>query len=274
MRIGNEKIDLRLTLIDSAQCFSWREVEGAFYGCVDGKAVKLWQTDEGVFAEGIDTDFGRKYLDLDRNYEEIALEFENIPCAIQAMQLYPHMRVLRQPVWETIISFILSANNNVGRIKRLVDEISKLLGERKQMDGVELYTLPTPQTLASVAEEDLRKIGVGYRAPYLIETAKRVLNGFPLNDLRAMDYESAHKLLVGLPGVGDKVADCVQLFGCGHCCAFPVDVWVERLLKSWFQLETRSRKQLGEIARELLGENCGIMQQFLFHAARTGDIEL
>ena len=274
MWIGNESIDLKLVLQDSAQSFSWKEVNGAFYGAVSGQPVKLWQNDDGIFAEGADVEFVRNYLDLNRDYGRISAEFAHVPCAMKAMQLYPGMRVLNQNAWEMVLSFILSANNNVSRIKTLVDKLSELLGEKYILDGVELYALPSPHALASAEEIDLRNIGVGYRAPYLKNTAKMVCEGFPIHSLGEMDYETAHKMLTSLPGAGDKVADCVLLFGCGHSCAFPVDVWVERLLKSWFGLENCSRKKMSSAARELLGDNCGIMQQFLFHAARMGDIEL
>ncbi len=274
MFIGNESVDLRLVLIDSAQSFSWREEGGAFYGAVSGCGIKLWQDGNDIHVVGAGRDFVRNYLDLDRDYGRILMEFSHIPCAVEAMRLYPGMRVLNQNAWEMVLSFILSANNNVSRIKTLVDKLSKLLGEKYIVEDKTIYALPSPQALAAAEEAELRKIGVGYRAPYLINTAKRVCEGFPINELRDMDYETAHKLLTSLSGVGDKVADCVLLFGCGHSCAFPVDVWVERLLKSWFGLENCSRKNMSRAARELLGPNCGIMQQFLFHAARLGDIEL
>jgi len=105
----------------------------------------------------------------------------------------------------------------------------------------------------------------------LIDTAKAVADGFPLNELSGMRYEEAHRRLTSLKGVGDKVADCVLLFGCGHWDAFPVDVWVERLMKSWFG-ETGTRKKLAAAARERFGEHGGILQQFLFHAVRVGEI--
>lgn len=274
MWIGNECIDLQLVLIDSAQCFSWKKVNDAFYAAISGSAVKLYRDLTGIYAEGADAEFARYYLDLDRNYAKIATEFEHISAVSQAIRLYSGMRILKQDAWETLISFILSANNNVSRIRNLVEKLSQLLGEKYFIDGVELYALPSPETLGKADEAELRSIGVGYRAPYLIETAKRVCDGFPLDKLCEMDYESAHELLVTLPGVGDKVADCVQLFACGHSCAFPVDVWVERLLESWFGFEKASRKKMSEQARKLLGNNCGIMQQYLFHAARIGDIKL
>ena len=133
---------------------------------------------------------------------------------------------------------------------------------------------PGPEALAACTEEALRALRVGYRAPYLIGAARRALEGFPLDGLRDMPYDEAHARLTGLPGVGDKVADCVLLFGCGHASAFPVDVWVARLLRDWFGITGCSRPAMARRARALLGPHAGLMQQFLFHAARMGAIEL
>ena len=115
---------------------------------------------------------------------------------------------------------------------------------------------------------------MGYRAPYLIETAQQVAEGFPIEKLSCMAYEQAHRALTSLKGVGDKVADCILLFGCGHASAFPVDVWVEKLMQSWFGVCGCSRKKMMCLAREKLGAHAGLLQQFLFHAARMGDMEL
>ena len=113
-----------------------------------------------------------------------------------------------------------------------------------------------------------------FDAPFLIETARRVRDGFPLEALAGQPYDAAHKQLTTLPGVGDKVADCVLLFGCGHAEAFPVDVWVARLLRDWFGMTCQSRPALAREARSRLGGHAGLMQQFLFHAARVGAMAL
>jgi len=254
-------MDLRLTLIDSAQCFRWAEGERGFGAAFDGRAVWL-QPGEPVLDPWL-----RNYLDLDRDYEALFREYELIPAAARALAAFPGLRVLRQPPWEALISFILSANNNVRRIRSLVLALSKAFG--REVDG--LFALPEPEALAAASEGELRALGVGYRAPFLIDTAKAVADGFPLNELSGMRYEEAHRRLTSLKGVGDKVADCVLLFGCGHWDAFPVDVWVERLMKSWFG-ETGTRKKLAAAARERFGEHGGILQQFLFHAVRVGEI--
>lgn len=275
MLLGNESIDLRLCLMDSAQCFHFAELENGFAGVVKGQMVLLWQEDGGVYARSsMDAVELRHFLDLDRDYGALAREFAHIPAAERAIALYPGLRVLNQDPWEALLAFILSANNNVRRIRSLVEALCGALGDEVALDGRVLHGFPAPERLADCDEARLRGLGVGYRAPYLIGTARAVLDGFPLWKLREMDYFEAHRLLTSLPGVGDKVADCVLLFGCGQTSAFPVDVWVEKLLKSWFGVCGYSRKKLMLQARELLGPNAGLLQQFLFHAARMGDIEL
>ena len=273
--IGNESIDLKLALIDSAQCFSWIEYKDGFAGILQGKPVHLYQTAGEIYAEGeIEAETVRHFLDLDRDYRAVAAEYAHIPAAKRAIELYPGMRVLNQDPWEALLSFILSANNNVTRIRNLVAALCRAFGEGVSVGDRQLYGFPAPERLAAAEESALRALGVGYRAPYLKKTARMVCDGFPLYQLKDMPYEEAHCRLTTLCGVGDKVADCILLFGCGHTSAFPVDVWVERLLNSWFGIVEKDRKKLRKAARELLGEHAGLLQQFLFHAARVGDIEL
>ena len=271
MLIGTEPLDLRLTLMESAQCFHWTEREGRFGAVVEGAPVWLWQDGTGLNAEGdCGPDVLRHYLDLDRDYAAVAAEYDCIPAASRAIGLFPGLRVLNQPPWEALVAFILSANNNVSRICGLVRALCANYGQRYDCGGITLYAFPTPERLADCGEAELRALKVGYRAPYLIETARRVCEGFPLDGLCRMPYGEAHKLMTTLPGVGDKVADCVLLFGCGHAEAFPVDVWVARLLRDWFGLTCNSRPVMARQARERLGAHAGILQQFLFHAARMG----
>ena len=152
--------------------------------------------------------------------------------------------------------------------------LAENLGEGCETSRGTLWALPSPERLAKCSEAELRAMGTGYRARYLIETARRVADGFPLEQLQSMDYAEAHARLLELPGVGDKVADCVLLFGCRQPSAFPVDVWVDKLLRSWFGVESKSRRAMMEEARRRFGPHGGILQQFLFHAARTGEISL
>ena len=272
MLIGSERIDLGLTLIDSAQCFRWTQKGDSFGAVVDRNAIWLTETPDGVNAEGGTYTFLRDYLDLNRDYVKIAREYAHIPIVQSAIETYPGLRVMNQPTWETLVSFILSANNNVSRIRKLCHALQTALGERFDTPRGPLYAMPDPERIANCSEESLRKLGVGYRAPYLIQTARRVADGFPLAELSDMEYAEAHEKLVELPGVGDKVADCVLLFGCRHSEALPVDVWMARLIADWLGESEANRARLARRAREILGKNAGIAQQFLFHAARMGEI--
>ena len=164
------------------------------------------------------------------------------------------------------MAFIISANNNVGRIRRIVRALIDGLGEGG--------AFPTPAALAAAGEERLRALGCGYRAPFLISSARMVADGFDLDVLAALPYRAAHERLLSMPGVGDKVADCIQLFGLGHSMACPVDVWVERLTKRWLAPGVQSKAAMREAAHALFGEYAGLIQQSLFHCARMGLISL
>ena len=209
-----------------------------------------------------DIPFWKNYFDLERDYGEVFDACADYPVARQAVLLLPGLRVLNQPVWEALIAFILSANNNVSRIRQLVERLIVQVG------GNEGF--PSAEQLSAVSETELREMGCGYRAPYLIRTACMIKEGFPLEALRTMSYGEAHRMLITLPGVGDKVADCVQLFGLGHSEAFPVDVWVERLMKNWFMPDARTKKEICERAHKMFGRYAGLVQQSLFHCARLG----
>lgn len=272
-RFAGARVDLRLTLMDSAQAFHWREFDGAFYAVLRGAPVKLWAEADGVAAAPSDADRAQAlnhYLDLERDYGALVEQFSAFPVAREAIGRLPGLHVLNQDPWEALVAFILSANNNLARIRQLVLSLCEAYGDRYELDSHALYAFPAPDRLAAAPEADLRALGMGYRAPFLLRTARQVCSGFPLDELCRMDYEEAHRTLLQLSGVGDKVADCVLLFGCGHASAFPVDVWVERLMADWFGVREKGRLKVQRRAREMLGGAAGILQQYLFHCARTG----
>ena len=291
--------DIRSTLIDSAQCFSWRAGDGGFLIALDDGAgtaafrvsaltgsgapgPETGAADASALATGVVVacerppvaEFWRNYFDAERDYGELSERFGWHAQMAKALHSARGLRVLRQPAWDTLVSFILSANNNVGRITALVEKLSKHYGTCVEWAGMPLHALPTAEQLSNATEAELRALGCGYRAPFLVDTAVRVTHGFDLDGLRSVPYAEAHAALTTLKGVGDKVADCVCLFGLGHTCAFPVDVWVERLLIAWFDMGGLSRKQMARRAGELLGDEAGLIQQYLFHCARLGRIAL
>ena len=267
-RFSGVAFDARLVLIDSAQVFYWREAGGAFEGTAGNRRARLVPEENGFLLENCrleDEAFWTRYFDLERDYDTLFRAASACPVAVEALEKLPGLRVLRQPPWEALVAFIISANNNVGRIRRIVRALIDDLGEGG--------AFPAPEALASAGEDKLRAVGCGYRAPFLIGTARRVADGFDLDALAAMEYRAAHEELLALPGVGDKVADCVQLFGLGHSMAFPVDVWMERVMRR-LAPETRTKAEMREAAFALFGDSAGLIQQSLFHCARMGLISL
>ncbi|MBR4236446.1 MAG: DNA-3-methyladenine glycosylase 2 family protein [Clostridia bacterium] len=257
-------IDFQLTLIESAQVFHWRAFGDTYAAVVDGRILtSADNSPEAAF-----------YFDDQRDYSLIADECGCFEKAAEAVRLLPGLKVLNQPAWEALVAFILSANNNVKRIRNLVFSLCEKYGKPFEYNGNILYGFPQPDVLARLDPAKLKiEVTMGYRAEYLVETARMIEDGFDLEALRNTETEEARKRIMQLKGVGPKVADCVLLFGLGHADAFPVDVWVARLMESWFGVNG-SREHMCAEARRLLGPHCGLIQQALFHAARTGKIEL
>ncbi len=265
--------DARLTLVDSAQAFHWREWDGVFYSVSGGTALRVAPLGAGIQVDAPDDcseDFVKRYFDLDRDYGAIARAYSDCPRADEAFKRLPGLRILRQPPWEALVAFLLSQNNNTARIGRLVRALCEAYGTRHEAFGRTLCAFPAPQALAAAGAEALRALGAGYRAEYIAESARRVAEGFPLEALGEMPYEEARRKLTELPGVGPKVADCVLLFGCGHLSAYPVDVWVTRLSRAWLGIDEKNGVAVAEVARARFGQNAGILQQYLFHCARCG----
>ena len=257
------KFDPQLTLIDSAQCFHWKRTTHGWAAIVAGKPLFVR---EGEIPQD------RIYFDLDRDYEALRASETQFPVIGQMMDELPGLRVLRQPTWETVVAFILSANNNAARIRSLVWKVCSL-GEEAVIDDTVVRGFPTPDALIRAGSTALREMGCGYRAEYLTGTAKMVADGFDLDELSRMDYDAAHKQVQKLPGVGPKVADCILLFGCGHTCAFPVDVWMARAMEMHFGMAGLSRDKMRIRAQEIFGRDAGLIQQYIFHMMRTKRME-
>ncbi|MDR1438713.1 MAG: hypothetical protein LBJ10_01470 [Clostridiales bacterium] len=255
----------------SGQTFAFIPHGGGYLGIADGKPVWAGESGGGltVRCRAGDEGFWRRYFDLDRDYAQLLEPLFGADARLAACaRAYPGMKLLRQPVWETVNEFIISANNNIRRIGNIYRGISKALGEEVVWEGVALHSYPRPAALAAAPDDALRALGAGYRAPYLTSTASVIAKGFSL-ELDAMEYAPALKHLMSLRGVGEKVADCVLLFSTRHGCAFPVDVWMERVMMEWYGA-SGSRAALKRAAQERYGSLAGVAQQYLFHGIRSG----
>ncbi|MEM0897208.1 MAG: DNA glycosylase [Verrucomicrobiota bacterium] len=273
--------DLAATL-HSGQSFVWHEarIEGAagFLGIIGGAPVFTASSgDNLMFAGAAEGDVSR-YLALDHDLSAIKASFPaDDPHLAEAVKFCPGLRILRQPKWECLASFICSSLKQVTHIRQMSLTLRQKFGERASLpDGTVVPLFPTADALANEGEAALRECGLGYRAKGLWRAAECISRGEV--DLKALgDLEDGElcESLCRLHGVGEKIAHCVMLFAYGRMAAFPVDTWVLRILKEWYF--PRRRKPLRtrdchEFARKHFGENAGYAQQFLFHYARTSGV--
>ncbi len=266
-------------IFECGQCFRWnREEDGSYTGTAHGKTVNLrletgegGKKDEGVLiienASRKDYEsIWRDYLDMDRDYGAVKERLsKSDPVMEKAVRTGTGIRILRQDLWETILSFIISQNNNIPRIKGCIERLAALAGERlDDFRGEERYALPSAEKLASMEADDLAPVRLGYRAPYLIKTARMVVkNGLPEN------YED----IMTLSGVGPKVAGCISLFGLHNMSSFPIDVWVRRVMNRMYGFDEKDVKGMAAFAEERFGDLGGIAQQYLFYYIRLTEGE-
>ena len=215
------------------------------------------------------------YFDLNRNYSEIKEKLSKIDENVNlSIQYGEGIRILNQDLWETIISFIISANNNIPRIKGIIERLSQKYGKEIKWNGEKYYTFPTPEELQDVEVQDFRNLGTGFRDLRLYETTRMVLeNKVVLQELYNVDTLEARDELLTLSGVGPKVADCILLFSdLKRFDVFPIDVWVRRVMNELYIKnpdETKvNKKDIARIAKEKFGDLEGLAQQYLFYWKR------
>ncbi|MDE0300147.1 MAG: DNA glycosylase [Candidatus Poribacteria bacterium] len=267
--------------LGSAQSFRWRSHDGWYYGVIEGRLLKIRQTSQMLcIASSADEDPDSlkssllHYLDLKRNLPAILREVDADACIHEAIRNFWGMRVLNQELWECLASYIISQNNNVPRIKGIIQTLSARFGDRVILDDYVDYSFPSPESLAEAGIDALLECGTGYRAPYLWEvSASIVADTFNLRNLGEMSYPLAKQELMRLQGIGEKVADCICLFSLGHLEALPVDVWIKRIIEHVYFGRKASIREIREFGESYFGEYIGYAQQYLFHYARTFGLE-
>ncbi len=267
---GIDRIDIERSCA-CGQSFRWKKDGDGFVAPALGRVVRVCQNDCDISIypckKGEEKDW-LAYFDLDRDYAAIEKRLSVDEQLSMCIGSASGIRVFAQEPFETLITFIISANNNIGRIAGIVERLCALCGEKAELDGKEYYLFPKPESIAALEESELVRIGSGYRAPYIKKSAAIIAGGYRLEKLRDMPLDIARKELLKFPGVGPKVADCVLLFSLGHTDAFPVDVWIGRAMSEiYFDGESPKKKQL-EAAIRALGSESGIVQQYIFHYAR------
>ncbi|MBO5895824.1 MAG: DNA-3-methyladenine glycosylase 2 family protein [Clostridia bacterium] len=256
---GAECFDVGLCL-DCGQAFRWERAEdGTWQGIAMGKFLRLSQNgDKITLFDTTEEDFNNiwhSYFDLDRDYNAIISTYDDKSLLV-ACNAYPGIRILKQDEWEALCSFIISANNNIPRIKGIIGRLCEQFGNK--IEGG--YTFPTAQALAGLTVEDLAPIRSGFRAKYIIDAAQKVASGeVDIEQVKALPFDEAKAQLLKIKGVGEKVAQCTLLYGFGRVEAFPRDVWVNRIVAELYP----------DGLPECIRDTEGIAQQYLFHWRRN-----
>jgi len=268
-------------IFECGQCFRWnKEQDGSYTGIFKSNVVNVKKENDRVIFKGISQGNLKQecteYFDLDRDYEEIKKKLSRVDDNLKNSIKYGSgIRILNQDLWETLISFIISANNNIPRIKGIIERLSENYGNKIVWNNKEYYTFPTPEELSKASISDLRKLGLGFRDVRVYETTKIINeNKQKLQELEnEKDVNKLREELLQFPGVGPKVADCIMLFSTlKRLEVFPIDVWVRRVMNELYiknEDETKvNKKELENLAKEKYGNLAGIAQQYLFYWRR------
>ncbi|SDJ56466.1 DNA-3-methyladenine glycosylase family protein [Natronorubrum texcoconense] len=279
-------LDLYRTL-ESGQSYCWRRSDGEMYHgaepedswyatVVDGDVIRIRQ-ENGILEWESTTDAEaavRRLVRLDDDLEAIVAAAPDDPLLRDAYDAHRGMRLVEDPPFGCLISFICSAQMRVSRIHTMVSTLAREYGEPIEFDGKTYHAFPTPDQLAAATEAELRELGLGYRAPYVVRTAEMVASGdADPAAARGFEYEAARDYLTQFVGVGDKVADCVLLFSLGFDEAVPLDTWIKSAIEEYYpDCDRGSYADTSRAIRERLGgEYAGYAQTYIFHHLRTGE---
>lgn len=271
-------------IFDCGQCFRWNKIDDKCYiGIIKGAVIKVRQENNKLIFTGKSRenfkDTIRYYFDLDTNYSDYKNKLSKIDNYMaESIKFGNGIRILKQDLWECIISFIISANNNIPRIK-IIERICEKYGKQIEFEGKIYYEFPSPEELSKASIEDLRALGTGFRDKRIYNTTQMILNKeVDLEKIATLDNtEKMRCELLKLDGVGPKVADCILLFGLKRLDVFPIDVWVRRVMNDLYihnEIEEKVNKtELQKLAQDKFGDLKGMAQQYLFYWKREENKE-
>lgn len=247
------------------QCFRWiRQVNGSYQGVVGDTLLHVWNEQDNVILEASKEMDWKEYFDLNRDYHAADESLKGYSDYLDQCITAGHgMHILNQEPWETLISFIVSQCNNIPRIQGIIQRMCYRLGTQIHAENLSDYSFPTPTQVINASEEDWDYIKAGYRTRYIVDTAKCLLDGYDLENLKELQWEVSRDELKKLPGVGDKVANCINLFGLKHIESFPVDTWIRKALAAHFPNDFDPR---------ILGPYAGLAQQYIFDYERAKEL--
>lgn len=258
-----------IATLDCGQTFRFYPFKDGFFVVSRDKACYVWSDGVKTVIESDDCDYFYNYFDLARDYKSVVERAKafDIPLLNKCAEFGKGIRILNQDREETIFSFIISQNNNIPRIKSIIEKTCSALGEKKAFLGREYSTFPTTYQISKMDKTFFRGLGAGYRDEFICETAKKILQDGILH-LENCDGATLKKELLNFKGVGDKVADCICLFAFGKTENFPVDTWIEKIFREDFGGTIKDRKKINAYFCQLFGADAGIIQQYLFYGKR------
>lgn len=269
--ILNKTADFSLKhTFDCGQCFRFVKTgDNEYTGVAGSKALTLSETSEGIVLYDTSHDdfmnFWYNYFDFETDYGLIKTSLSGEECMNKAIEEGNGIRILNQNLFETLISFIISQSNNIPRIRKIIESLCELCGQEIHYRNKVFYSFPTPK---AILDSDISSIKAGFREKYILNAAKYVYdNPDFLNELKAADSLSAKKQLMSLTGIGNKVSDCILLFGLGKTDSFPVDVWMHRIMEQLYFKKKCTIPEISVYAAEKFGNYSGYAQQYLFYYA-------
>lgn len=248
-------------ILECGQIFRYKMVDYGYKVWAGAHEVEVYchKTTTKLFCKN--ENFVKNYFDFDNSYANIKMVLDEYDFMREPIEFGSGIRILNQEPIETIISFIISANNNIPRIKKILENLCKAYGTN--MGSYNAF--PTINQLKEIPYEFFRSIGAGYRASYLVETIKMLANGFDLEAIKSMDTDKARKELMKLKGVGKKVADCVLLFGYHKTDVFPTDTWIVKVYQDHFNSNLQNAKIISNEFKNIFGNYSGYAQQYLYY---------
>lgn len=266
LKIANSSHFSPKRTFECGQCFRWQEEEdGSYTGVVEGHVanISLDGSTINIDSNNLDLQFWEDYLDLKRDYAKIEKNLSKDSIMKKAISKGTGIRLLKQPLWECLLSFIISQNNNIPRIKKIVQALCVNYGNEIKFRNKTYYSFPTPEQLHNA---NLDPIKAGFREKYILDAVNKVINNdIDLNSIWEQNSDEAEKYLMQIKGVGNKVADCVLLFAYQKFDVFPKDVWIKRIVKDLYNIE---EKEIALFASNKFKDYCGFAQQYLFFQAR------
>ena len=270
IEIAAPDFDLAMTL-NSGQVFHWKKIDNGFVGTIGDQPVYVEQRGEILRASHGSAESIRHYLALDHPLAEICASFPDDPVMNAARKFCRGLRIIRQPKWECLATFICSSVKQVAHIRQISEALRERFSVSRKLNNYVVHPFPSARRLAGSSENELRECALGYRAKNLFATARLIRAGTAdLESWSALSDIDLRSKLCALPGIGPKVANCVMLFAYERLRAFPIDVWIERVLRQQYlpRRKKMTAQQLREFSETYFGEHGGYAQQYLFHHAR------